>query len=124
MHFDVERINLSRLQVPRLAHRIPLRAVDPRAGYLRDRAVGRHIREPRNPVRQRRLAEARSKACGRPRIATVLLQRRRIINQTESIHRPHIAQQLAPPESRFHADRRHIFELMRVSGRAGVPARE
>ena len=54
VHLDVERIDFARLQIVRIAHRFALRAVDSRAGDLRNGAVGRDIGQPREPIGQRR----------------------------------------------------------------------
>ena len=43
----------------------------------------------------------------------LMIQRRRIIDQAERVDRPRIAQQLSPPEASFHADCRHILQLVR-----------
>ena len=51
-------------------------AVEARAGHLRDAAIGRHVREPREPVGARRVGRTVSSACGRPRISRSLVERR------------------------------------------------
>jgi hypothetical protein len=109
MHFDIEGINLTRLQIVRFAHRIPLRPIDPRASNLRDCAIRRYIREPGKPIRQRRRGRGSQQGMRTSQNRHVLLEGRRIVDQTESVHRSHIAQQFAPPESRLHARRRHVL---------------
>src|SRR5438270_8790 len=49
-----------------------------------------------------------------------MLQRRRIINQTERVHRPGIAQQFSPPEASLDANRWNILQVVRgiVAGSA------
>ena len=71
MHFNIERSKPTRFQIARLAHRIPLRAVDPRAGNLRNGSIRRYIRERRKPVGQRRRGRGPQQSMrGPPRIAT------------------------------------------------------
>ena len=104
VHHDVERIELSGFERPRLRHGFALRAVDSRARDLGDGSVGSHIREPREPVGQGRSGRG-SQQCPRPsQDGQIFFERRGIVNQAEGVHGTGIAQQLAPPESGFHAD--------------------
>src|SRR5579872_2675045 len=100
MHLNIERINSARFQITRLAHRFALRTIDACAGDLRDRTVGSHIRQPREPISQRRRCRSLQPDARAAKYRNFILERRRIVNQAERVDWPRIAQQLSPPEAR------------------------
>ena len=114
VHHDIERIDFAGFEGARLRHGFALRAVDARARDLGDGSVGSYVREPREPVRQWRRGRGLQQGPRPSQDRQVFLERRGIVYQAEGVHGTRIAQQLSPPESGFHADRRNVFELMHV----------
>src|SRR5580704_3025141 len=91
MHLDVYRIDFSRLQVARLAYRISLRTVNSSSSNLRDCSIGRHIRQPSEPVRERRSRGGLQQSVRSPEDGDILFQGSRVVYQTERVNRPRIA---------------------------------
>ena len=113
VHLDVQRINLTGFKITWFGHRFPLRTIQSRARNLRDRTVGSHVGKPREPIRQRRGRRSAQQCVRTAENRYLVFQRRRIINETECVHRPRIAQQFSPPEASLDANCGNVFQLMR-----------